>query len=154
MTFAHEVNLPRDQKPIWPNHCVCCFAEDPAHKTLSWTFSIGWHAILFWTPGTIHSTRVPICHQCRGKFHAKRAGKVVLSMLLCVIAVYFAFEVLGSYGGMFRKPLAMLISIGGMLPWFFWETFFPPAFDMFCYRKSVDYVFRDPRFAAAFRQLK
>jgi hypothetical protein len=67
--------------------------------------------------------------------------------------VAVAYWVLGSYRGPFRKWLAMLIALTCLLPYLLWGAIFPPAFDITCYSKTVDYEFRDPQYAADFDSL-
>lgn len=40
-----------------------------------------------------------------------------------------------------------------LLPWYLWEIFFPPPFDMTAYADSVDYEFRDAEYAEEFALL-
>tara|TARA_R110002073_G_scaffold36582_10_gene106513 strand:- start:4467 stop:4736 length:270 start_codon:yes stop_codon:yes gene_type:complete len=52
-----------------------------------------------------------------------------------------------------RKWVAMGLILVCLAPYFFWETFYPPAIDITAYTDSVDYEFRDADFAYEFASL-
>ena len=53
----------------------------------------------------------------------------------------------------FRKWLVVGAVIAVLVPWFLWETFFPPPIDLTAYSDTVDYEFRDRIYAEEFAAL-
>jgi hypothetical protein len=153
MSLSTDVNLPRKIEPKWPDRCVCCGRPNPGGTVRVWTASIGWWTVLFWQFGALYSVTVPSCAICAKRLWAMRVAKFVLNCVLAFAGVTVAFWILKSYEGPFRKLLAMVIALVFFLPYVFWETFFPPAFDITCFANTVDFEFRDPAYAAEFESL-
>ena len=148
-----DVNLPRDYKPNWPDRCVVCRAEGPGHRTKIWTFAIGWWTIVLLTFGAIFVARVPACPACAKKLHTQRLIRLVVCIFFCVAGVAFAIWLLGNYTGPFRHYLAVGIALVGISPFILYEIVVPLAFDMTCFRKTVDYEFKDEMYALEFEML-
>ena len=153
MPLSTDVNLPRDVKPRWPDRCVCCGRAGPGGTVRVWTASIGWWTVVLWQFRALYSVRVPACPPCGRRLRAARLARFVVTWALAIAGVAVAMWVLGSYQGAFRKPLGILIALVCLSPFLFWEVVFPPAFDVTCFRKTVDFEFRDPAYAAEFESM-
>ena len=153
MPMAREVNLPRDQKPVWPDRCLYCRAESPGHKTKFWTFAIGWWTVVLLSFGSIFVARVPACRSCARQMQLRRTVRWVVTTLIAAAAAIGAIWVLKSYTGPARIYLGVGIACIGILPFYFIEVLFPPVFDMTCFAKTVDYGFKDGMYALEFEML-
>ena len=153
MPTSTDINLPRDQDPLWPDRCVCCRAAEPNHKTKVWTLAIGWWTILLLSFGSIFLTRVPACPGCARKMQFQRALRWIVCIAICCVGVAITIWLLRNYTGPARVYLATGIASISIIPFVIWESIFPPAFDMTCYKKSVDYEFKDPMYAMEFEML-
>lgn len=153
MPMSTDIKLDRKCRPLWPARCVCCGADHPNHTTRLWTFAIGWWTIVLLTWGVIHVVRVPACKSCARRMHRTRALQLLLTTAIAAAGVALAIWILGSYAGPFRKWLAVGIVIVFMSPYILWGVFFPPAFDMTCFAKTVDYEFEDEAYAYEFAEL-
>lgn len=153
MPTSTDINLPKDQVPVWPDRCVCCRAESPGHRTKFWTFAIGWWTIVFLSYGGIFVARVPACKSCARKLQWGRAVRWILWAIIAGAAAIGAVWILRHYNGPMRIYLGVGIACLATLPLFFLEAMFPPAFDMTSYAKTVDYEFRDDMYAAEFEML-
>src|SRR5687768_18528339 len=130
MPLSTDVNLPRNTEPKWPDRCVCCGQPGPGGSVRVWAASIGWSTFVLWHFGALYSVRAPACPSCGRRLRTMRIAKFMLTWVLAFAGVTVAMWVLGSYQGPMRKWLAMLIALACLSPFFLWEAFFPPAFDI------------------------
>jgi hypothetical protein len=153
MPLSTDVNLPRDAEPLWPDRCVCCGRPAPGATARLWTLSIGWWSLLPWHFGTLYSVRIPACPACGKRLRMMRLVKWIFSWAIAFAGVLIGMWLIGSYRGPMRKWLVILITLICMSPFFLWEIFFPPAFDITCFSKTADFEFRDPDYADEFESL-
>lgn len=91
----------------------------------------------------------------------RKCLRLILMGGLAVVGVGIAGQVLAAYQGPFKSVLVSGIALACMTPAILWEMFFPPVFDLTLYSGpvdeeyswTVDYEFRDPRYAAEFAAL-
>ncbi len=65
--------------------------------------------------------------------------RFLFTWVLAFAGVAAAMWILISYTGPMKKWLAMLVALICMSPFFLWKMLFPPAFDLTCFSKTVDY---------------
>lgn len=150
MAFSNDIKLPRHVVPRWPNRCVRCGAVDPERQVKFWTHSIGWWTLVTWSFGWPFSARVPACAGCAWKLRFTRWMSYLVMWGVLIVGLYFALQILSSYQGPFKRLLATGIAFGGLLPMLLMQVIFPPPFDFTCYAKTVEYEFRDQRYAIEF----
>jgi hypothetical protein len=150
--WSTDVTLGKDRTPTFPDRCVVCGRASPDGTRRVRTSAVGWWSVLGFH-GSGFGVEVPACGPCgRGQARQQwlRFGLGIAAMLaIAGAAVYF----LGVNRGPFRKPILLGITLLGMIPFFAWEAWFPPAFDLTAFNKTVDYEFRDPDYAAEFAGL-
>jgi hypothetical protein len=147
------VNLPKAQKPVFPNRCVACGAHEPAATYRAGTNAIGWWTLAVWSFGARFTVEVPACEPCRARMRRQRW--VQLAVNLAVIAAGFgvAGALLRWYEGPLKRWLMLGIVLVCLLPVMLWEELFPRPFDMTAYSGTVDYEFRDTDYATDFAAL-
>jgi hypothetical protein len=153
MPLATDVNLPRDVEPIFPDRCIRCGAAGPERRIRIWTSTVSVWSILSLLFSRPFSVRVPLCRACAPRMRMARFARLILTLGLAAAGVAVAVWVLGSYEGPGRRYMAIGIAIVCMLPFFAWETVFPPPIDLTAYSATVDYEFADPAYAREFAQL-
>jgi 6-phosphofructokinase len=103
--------------------------------------------------GRPFSVVVPACRSCAWKLRLRRWLGLLMTLGAAAAAVAFAIWLLGPMRGLLGKWAAMGIALAVLAPYFVISTFFPPAFDLTCYAKRVDYEFADESYAIEFANL-
>lgn len=70
------------------------------------------------------------------------------------MGVAAAAYLLAEYRGPFKRWIALGIASLCLLPLILWETIFPPPIDLTAFTETVDYEFRDAKYAREFASLK
>ena len=154
MPLSTDVNLPRTYSARFPSRCVRC-GDDPADGTERlWTHTLGWWTWVLWAYGHGFVIHVPACAGCGWRIRFHRVGGTFLTMAVAAACVYFVWPYLDDFiARAMRKWVAMGLIIICLVPYFLWETFFPPAVDITAYSESVDYEFRHADYAREFAAL-
>ncbi len=150
MPTSTDINLPKSEKPKFPDKCVSCGMEKPGSTYRAFTHAIGWWTWVFWSFGPRFTAEVPACDTCKSQMRRQWWLRFFMNLIFIIAGVLIAGSLLQWYKGPFKKWLMMGIAIIFMAPLFLWETFFPKAFDMTATSDSVDYEFRDVEYAAEF----
>lgn len=153
MPLSTDVTLPKFAVPTFPDRCINCGTPKPGSHVRVGTNAIGWGTLVFWHPGRRFSVAVPACELCRRRLVRRRWSRRVLEWSIGLMGVAAAFYLLGSYRGPFKRWLALGIALGCLLPWFIWQSLFPPPIDLTAYSDTVQYEFRDADYADEFVSL-
>ncbi len=84
---------------------------------------------------------------------SQRWIRLAVSAIFLIVGLSVAFVVLQWYKGPLRGWLALGIALLCMVPFFLWETIFPPPIDLTAYSETVDYEFLDESYAREFAAL-
>ena len=154
MPLTTDVNLPKTHTATFPTRCVRC-NEDPEGNSLKiGTNSIGWWTALLWSFGSRFSVSVPACRGCGLRIRIQRIGGTVAILVIAALFMFLVWPHLEDFiPRAFRKWAAMGLLLLCISPWFLWEVFFPPSFEITAYSESVDYEFRDSFYAHEFADL-
>jgi hypothetical protein len=159
MTRAASVTLPAGRRPEFPRRCVVCDREEPGHAAtlvanahLPWWVPFGWFA-------RVLILEVPACPPCaarlRRRYWGRRAACLVLVAGLGAAGYWMVAS--DTPAGSVRHFLGDL-AVGGvasalLVPYALWEILRPLPFDTDPGRGSVEYHFRDARYAREFARL-
>src|SRR5687767_8163517 len=102
MGFTHDVKLPKEMVPQWPDRCVACGAGNPNHSLRLRTSSITLLSTLTMSFGKTFKVAIPICPGCAPKTRWRRIGNTVLTFALAIGGLYLALWMLGEYEGAMR----------------------------------------------------
>ncbi len=156
MPWSTDVSLPRDQTPLFPDHCVVCLVERP-ERTIAVTqatasvFGIArafiWFLLLI--PADKVKAQAPICPRCRRSELASRWWWRVIGLGLVAAGITTSCWLYPAGG----KLMMLGFAIAACLPWIVLRVLLPPAFDLTVSRRSVDYEFRSSEYAEEFAEL-
>src|SRR5688572_17329319 len=127
MAFSTDLQLPRDQAPVFPARCIRC-DEAPTTTYGVTTHSIGWWSALL-VAGRKHRVEVPACAACVGGLRRQRRVRFVIMMGFLIAGVLLAMRLLHVGAGIAGRWIVGVIAIAACMPWFAWELFCPPAVD-------------------------
>jgi hypothetical protein len=153
MSGCRAVNLPKAQKPVFPNRCVACGAHAPGATYRAGTNAIGWWTVALWTFGRRFTAEVPACEPCLARMRRQRWVQLAVNVVAIVIGVTVAGALLQWYEGPLKRWLMMGVALVCLLPVFVWEELVPRPFDLTAYSNTVDYEFRDSDYAIEFALL-
>jgi hypothetical protein len=153
MPLSTDINLPKNQTPVFPDRCVACGSGGPQDSIRIGTNAIGWWTLAFWASGKHFSVVAPACSGCRVEMQRQRRLRLVVSIVFGIIGVGVALMLLRGFGHPTRKWIALGIALACMLPYFIWEIISPRPVDLTAYHETVDYEFRDATYAAEFASL-
>jgi hypothetical protein len=153
MALSTDVRLPKSQTPKFPNKCVVCGQESPDGNVTVSTRAIGWWTWIHWLPGSKYSVQVPACSWCGQRLRRQHWFRWLTVAALVFAAIFTIAPFFEDLPRALRRWTVMGAVIVVLLPWFLWETFFPPPIDLTAYSDSVDYEFRDPAYAEEFAAL-
>lgn len=154
MAFSTDVNLPRKHAATFPPRCIRC-NSDPGGKTLRiWTHSVGWWTALFWMFGSPFSVHIPACSRCALRIRIQRVGSTIVILAIASFIIFLVWPYVDDLvARSLRKWVVMALALLAISPWFLWEVFFPPSIDITAYSDSVDYEFRDSKYASDFASM-
>jgi hypothetical protein len=153
MPISTDVNLPKTQRPIFPERCVGCGLPDAGASVRVCTNAIGWWTIALWAFGRRFCVDVPVCDSCRRQMLTQKRVRRIVTWGLVIVGVVVAGYLLAAYRGPFKRWLALGIALVCLLPMILWETFVPPPIDLTAFSDTVDYEFRNTEYAAEFASL-
>lgn len=150
MPISTDVSLPRSYEPKFPERCVRC-GDDPMGRTVRLRSPIlEWWTLLIWFARG-HVVQAPACYECGRRIRWQRRGGLLLTMVVAVLVLAFVWPFFDDFvARAIRKWLAMGLILVCLVPYFVWETFFPPAIDITAYPERVSYEFRDHEYARDF----
>lgn len=150
MIGSHDVTLPKDQQPEFPDRCVACGTPSPDSFYQAVTYAVSWWNFWWIGIGKRSTVQVPACASCCRVMYLKRRVRLGIRGVSMVLAVVGAVYLLQWYQGPFKKQIGMGVGLFLMLPVIIWEVFNPPHFDMTVESKTVDYEFLDRAYADEF----
>ncbi len=154
MPTSTDINLPKAKNAVFPDACVVCGADEPNNTINIDTSSVGWWTAITWWWGKRFSVHVPACKECAFRLQLRRWGALVVFLILAfVVLAIIAPLITPHVPASSRKWVMMIALLVCMSPFFVWETFFPPAFEMTAFSDTVDYEFRDEDYAIQFQLL-
>lgn len=154
MPLSTDVNLPRDHEPQFADRCVVCGCESPDSSMRLVTGSIGWWTWALWIFGDPFSVRVPACKGCGWRLHFHRFASFLLTCVLIYIAFWHVWPLVKiEVSPGLQKWIMLGLAVLCVLPQVIYELFFPHAFCITAFTKSVDYEFRDEDAAYEFAAL-
>ena len=154
MPLSTDVNLPRSHIARFPDHCVVCDARSPGRSALLVTGALGWWSWLLWWTGSPVTVRVPACRGCKWRLHGARLASLIFTVALTITVLTWLWPSIGSSVPERWRKLASLGLVGLCLsPWILARVFFPPAFDLTAFAKSIDYEFRSAESARDFAEI-
>jgi hypothetical protein len=104
--------------------------------------------------GRGYTVHVPACSRCSWRIRSQRVGGFLLTLAVAAAFMFFVWPYLNDFvARSIRKWVALALIIVCLLPWFLWDTIFPPSIDITAYRDNVDYEFRDADYAYEFAAL-
>jgi hypothetical protein len=154
--FRDFAVLPKDFRPAFPEKCVRCAAPKPAGRVTLWTMSTSWWAwILPIVMLFSKLTRVtfPACRGCAWRIRFRRLFSVALTLALMVAALGLVYPWTQGWPKLFRRLTVGGAALVALIPWAFWEVWFPPAVTLTLESETIRYDFREIEFAAEFRLL-
>ncbi|QDU58679.1 hypothetical protein [Aeoliella mucimassa] len=149
-----DVRLPRKHRAQFPDRCVQCNADHPESLVTIWTSTQGWWTFitLFW--GKPVRIVAPVCPGCRWRLRLGRWGD---GLLIWAVGLAVIFTCMPFIEPHVPRPLAkyavLIPFIICLVPYIIWKTYWPPAFDVTAYEKSIDYEFRSLDYAMEFCDL-
>ncbi len=154
MPMSTEVNLPRKHKARFPDSCVVCGAASPSSETTLSTSSLSWMMALFWWWGKRVKITAPACELCGYKLRYYRSASTLVTALVTLFVLTTIWPALeANVPAGLRKWAILGIVLVFCIPFFLVETFWPVAFDITAYDKSIDYEFRNSDDAIEFAML-
>ncbi|MBI5549487.1 MAG: hypothetical protein HY901_36840 [Deltaproteobacteria bacterium] len=153
MAMCHSVTRRKATSCVFPDRCVVCGREHPGNAVRVSSKATGWYTIVFWMAGSKFTVDVPACQVCGRAFLRQRRLRMVATWAATLVGVLLALRVLRHYEGSGKSWLAMGLALLAISPWFLWQMFSAPAFDLTVGDKKVDYEFRDQVYASEFAEL-
>ncbi|MGC3970936.1 MAG: hypothetical protein QM775_27465 [Pirellulales bacterium] len=155
MATAVEITLPKQQVPRFPAKCVCCeqAANDRIrlHHNGQSPLAVVLVPIL-WACGW-STIEAPICRSCKPKFLWQRWGRGALMWAATGTAVFCIAPHVADLPPIVRKLVGIALVVAAISPLALLEVLCPRRFDTTAHRKTVDYAFASPTYAAEFREL-
>lgn len=155
MGWSHDVTLPIDQRPEWPQICIRCGERSPTSTFSIRGSRIGWDQILTlgWAIGSRPLIEAPACPECAAALRRERCLSGITSWLMCIPLIALGMWVahmLGLLHGPLRKWYAMGAALLFCAPILIWELLNPRTFDVTVRHGKIDYEFKDRMYAASF----
>lgn len=157
MALSHDVTLPIDASPRWPDACVCCLKIHPARTMRLRADRIGWDQLitLGWAVGLRPLYEVPACEACeRGLIRARRL-RWAARALVAVVGVLAAAWLLRA-GGVGPNPVSRwIIAFAAMIlivPAAVFDALHPLRIDTTARGSRIDFEFASRDYAAAFAE--
>ena len=151
MAMSMDVKLPKSVAPRFPDRCVRCLMEGPRR-----VIRLASQSIVWWT-WFIGSRRfrvdVPCCDSCHIKIRSQRWLRAGITTAVALAAGYFGFEYIADLARPLRRWAFMGLALLALSPIIGWEVFFPPPVDITAGADTVDYEFKDKRYALEFALL-
>src|ERR1035437_8773654 len=94
MAFSHDVVLPRNEPPIFPDCCIVCLSESPERKARVFTTVFHLWSLLVHVPH-LFSIRVPVCSRCAAGFRIRRLVWVVFDITAILVVAKVSINVIG-----------------------------------------------------------
>lgn len=162
MPTSHDITLPFDHKPAWPDACILCGYEKPGAVFRFRAGRVGWEQIvtLHWAFGKRPYVEAPACGHCVRTLRRSRLIRALCSWIvilpITLVILYVVDKRLGWFSGPlrpFRKWIAAGVILVALVPYVAWELFHPPCIDATARGKKIDYEFADPDYAERFAEL-
>ena len=152
--FSTDVDLPRDYKPIFPDHCVGCRGETFRETHRLSTHDFRWASILFWwMSGKKATVEFPCCQSCKIKMRIQRLGSWIATLFLAAIAIYFLYPIIKEWARPFGRIMMVALGLVCISPVVIFELMFPPSFDITSSKNGISYEFKHEEDAVAFEEL-
>jgi hypothetical protein len=146
-----DVSLPRSHQARFPDRCVVCGADKPGSHVRIITGTIGWWTWLLWWWGTPFVAKAPSCTWCAWRLHGLRILSLVVTVAICVLALWLIWPHLKDLVPRpIQKWAALALGLICLLPQCAFEIYFARPFDVTAYRDSVDYEFTSRDYALEF----
>lgn len=150
MPHSTDIELPIEQKPIFPGRCVRCGQEHDDHTIRLWTHKVSWWTLLTFA-GKPMSVRVPACRPCSWLIRFQRVGGVICMLAIAWLVMWLVYPWIKlNVAAPFKNYVAMALIMIALLPWFYWEIAFPPCIDITAIGDSITYEFRSEDYADEF----
>lgn len=149
MSLSTDISLPREYKPEFPRRCVYSGEPDPDSYVSIWAHTIGLETFLTLSPKGWQSIQAPIKKKYKIRFWCQVYGRWIVSAVIIIPLVLVIYPLVRSLG-IFSKYVAVLLVLLAASPYFFWEVFFPQAFDVTIYSDKIDYEFESREYAEEF----
>jgi hypothetical protein len=146
----YSIKVAKGRTPKFPDLCVGCYEPAPSASVRLYTSAIGWWTAFF-AFGALHRVDIPACKPCAGKLWRARALRfgVTVALIAVLVGVVSHF----TEGMRWRRPIGIVATLIGLIPWIVWQMIFPAAVDITAYDDSIEYDFRDADYAAEFSVL-
>lgn len=151
MAESTDVNLPRHHKPLFPDRCVVCQAEEPDGTVRLITGTVGWWTWLLWMLGKPLIVKAPACRWCAWKLHGLRFVSLAATCFACWLVLWFFWP---QVQHLVPEGLHRFAKIGlfilTVLPQCMFEVWYAPPFCVTAFKSSVDYEFTSHVYAVDF----
>ena len=153
MPLSHDVNLPKDQHPRFPNRCVACGEAGPETSLRFTTRAVGWWTVAMFAFGKRFAADARCCAPCKAALRRTRRVRLAITIVTGMLAALGAVWLLAGKGGPLRVWLTVGVALVLLVPVFTLEFLYPPTFDMTAFSETVDYEFCDETYAREFAEL-
>ncbi|MDF1798450.1 MAG: hypothetical protein P1V81_04690 [Planctomycetota bacterium] len=153
MALSHDVRLPKDQEPRFPERCVSCGRGEPEDSYRVGTNAIGWWTFTSFSFGRRFVVEAPACVPCADAMGRQRWRSRGFTLVLTILAVAIALSLFGDMEGPARRYVAMGVMLLVMAPYILVQVFWPPVFDVTAFKRSVDFEFANLDYAHEFAEL-
>jgi len=147
MPTSHDVRLPLDRSPRFPDRCVRCGMPEPGHTWRHAARSVGLSWLFPLALGRRVAVDVPACHACEEKLSAQRLRRRLVDFALVAAGVAVAITLLDGASTPWRRVLGFASALVFVLPAIVHHTLFPPPYDLTVGSDHVDHEFADPLYA-------
>ncbi len=150
MPVKPAVEVPKLQRPVFPDRCAGCGAGSPGSTYRAAATSGYWWTGVLTATGETYTVDVPACNRCGKKMRRRdrmQIASIAVIVVATVVGARWYFKDLGGFYPWLLMIGAAFVSVAQLS---LWDVFSPPPIYMTNYADEVEYTFRDPDYAAEF----
>ena len=154
MPLSTDVKLPRAQRPIFPDRCVCSGENGPGEIVQFKIDSLSWSSTRAASQdGVISVVSVPVKQAYKRKIRLQRKLGFVLYGVYGIVGAVIAMNA-GDWLGRDLSRLQTILAVAlGLSPVIAFQIFMPPAFAVRASGNEIIYEFKSSEYANEFEKL-
>lgn len=150
MGMSTDIRLPRASNASFPPECIACraptFEEHLRFSGRTWS----WAGLVLPTLGNRFVVEVPCCEDCARRLRRQRRLRAATFLTATVVLMFVVLPFYADLAPSIRRTVGIATLLLLLAPYFVFEVYFPPPFDLSVQRDVVDYEFADVDYAETF----
>jgi hypothetical protein len=149
--MSHDVSLPKDHTPEFPDVCVRCLRPQPDSSFVPQGGAVSWWtAFLLFTPGRRVKPIAPACRSCARWMRWMRRFRLLGWLVVIAIAVVGSIALRKHVTPTWPRWVGYVYLVLLMAPYFVFNAVIPPHYDVTEFPKTILYEFKSRVYAMLF----